>query len=36
MPDLMCEGDVRDFRGNVAAIVLNGDDASVQRLPLAI
>lgn len=36
MSDLMGEGDVGHFRGNVAAIVLNSDDASVERLLLAI
>lgn len=34
--DLMGESDVGHFRGNVAAVVLNGDDAGVKRLPLTI
>lgn len=36
MSDLMGEGDVGHFRGNVAAVVLNGDDSSVKRLLFAI
>lgn len=34
--DLMSEGDVRDFRGNVWSVVLHCDDAGVQRLFLHV
>lgn len=36
MSDFMGEGDVGHFGGDVAAIVLHSDDASVERLLLAI
>lgn len=34
--DLMGEGDVRHLRGHVRGVVLHGDNASVQGLPLPI
>src|SRR4029434_10707711 len=34
--DLVSEGDVGDFRGNMGSVVLYGDDACVQRLLLPI
>lgn len=36
MSDLVGEGDVGHFRGNVGAVVLNSDDASVERLLFAV
>lgn len=34
--NLVCEGDVGDFGGDVGGVVLHRDDASVQRLLLPI
>lgn len=36
MSDFMRKGDVRDFGRDVGAVVLDGDDAGVQGLLLAI
>lgn len=36
MADLVGEGDVGDFRGDVGGVVLHGDDAGVQGLPLPV
>lgn len=36
MADLVSEGDVRHLGRDVGGVVLHGDDASVQRLPLPV
>lgn len=36
MADLVGEGDVGDFGGHVGSVVLDGDDAGVQGLPLPV